>query len=185
MKKTLMTLCVVLAAAAVQARDETLINELDSWKLYTRVELNLSSIGDDSASMADLGIGWMLNDRLSFGPALAMSLRDTGGDEKGDIDRFDFWYAGLRGDYTFHSSKLVHASASLLAGGGSARVEDGDTNGFFVLEPALNGAVNIREDVELGLTLGYRFTDSANPGSYDDSDFRSLKLGVFVRVTEF
>lgn len=183
MKKILFTLLAALATTSVLAKDETLLTDLDIWKLYTRPELSITEIADSTTSIFEIGVGAQLNDKLALGPAFGVSLREIDTDD-GDIDRFDLWHAGLRADYTFHASKLYHASAALLIGGGSVKVQEFDTAGYFLVEPSVNGAANIWDDVELGITLGYRHTDGAETGDLDDGDFSGLKLGIFVRVTE-
>ena len=184
MKKILMTLLAALASTTVMAKDQTLLTEMDSWKMYTRPELFITEIGDEAAPFLDIGFGWMLNEKLSLGPVLAVCLNDIG-DDKGDIDRADLYYWGVRGDYTLQSSKLYHLSASLLVASGSVKVDGDGTNGFMVFEPAINGAVNVWEDVEIGLSLAYRMTDNINAGGSDEGDIRGLHLGIFARFTEF
>lgn len=189
MKKFLALLVAGLAATAVVARDETLIDESDAWMMYTRPELSLSDIGGHSATMGSLSVGWMLNDKLSLGPSVTFGLSDTRDDALGDIERFDVWYAGLRAEYTFYSYKLVHASASVLVGGGNASVSNysskDDNTGFAVVEPGVNVAVNAWDWVEIGVGIGYRWVDSISVGGYDEKDFEDWNIGVFARFTEF
>ena len=54
-----------------------------------------------------------------------------------------------------------------------------------VVEPSLNGAVNLWDWVELGLGVGYRFTDNIDVGGYSDHDFQDWNLSLFARFTEF
>lgn len=185
MKKLMAGLLVSLMAVSAFAKDETLIDETDLWKMYTRVEAGLTDINDENATLLSLSIGWILNDKLALGPSATVSFRDIETDE-GQIDSYDFWYGGLRAEYTVQASKLVHTSASILIGGGDLTVDDqDDTNGMLVIEPGLNVAVNAWDWVEVGVAVSYRFTDSVEVGGYDEGDIQGLNLGLFARFTEF
>jgi hypothetical protein len=192
MKKLLAGMLIGMLAVAAGAKDETLLDDSDTWQMYTRVELSVTDINGDSATLGSLGVGWMLNDKLSLGPSATFELSDTQDDHKGDLNSFDFWYAGLRTEYTLQSWKLAHASASLFVGLGNAQATDfsgsngGDeSDSFTVLEPGVNVAVNAWDWVELGAGVSYRYVSSMNVGGYDEKDFQDWNLGIFARFTEF
>lgn len=185
MKKVMAGLLVGLVAAAAMAKDATLFDEMDSWKMYTRPEVSLSDLNGENATLVSLSVGWMLNDKLSLGPSGTVLLRDVE-TNKGQIDSFDLWYAGLRAEYTLMAGDLLHASAAVILGGGDLTVEDrDDTNGFLVVEPSVNVAVNAWDWVEIGVGVGYRFTDSVEVGGYDEDDLQDWNLSLFARFTEF
>ena len=106
MKKFCAIALMGMAATAGLAKDETVLDDTDSWQMYTRPEITLTDIGGNTATLGSLSVGWMLNEKLSLGPSLTYSISDTRNDDKGDVERFDLWYAGVRAEYTLHASKL-------------------------------------------------------------------------------
>jgi hypothetical protein len=189
MKRILVGLLIGVAAVSVRANDQTLLDETDAWKMYTRPELSLTDIGGHTATLGSLSVGWMLNDKLSLGPSATVSLRAINDSDNGNIDRFDLWYAGLRAEYTIRSSDLVHASVSAFIGGGDMAVQlpgsRDDTGGLVVFEPGVNVGVNAWDWVELGVGVGYRFVESVHVGGYNGKDLEDWNLSVFARFTEF
>lgn len=188
MKKIMTGLALALMALTAGAKRDTLLDETDTWLMYTRPEVQLTELGDDMAVMGNLSIGWMLNDKLSIGPSVTMLVDDVDDSEKGNLNRFDLWYAGLRAEYTFSTWSLVHASASLTVGGGDASVTDygtDDDDSLFVVEPGVSIAVNTADWVELGVGLSYRYIDGGDVGGYDENDLGGFNLGFFARFTEF
>ena len=189
MKKLCAGLLMGMAAMSVIAKSESLIDDTDSWKMYTRPELSLTDIGGHSATLASLSVGWMLNDKLSLGPSGTATIRDVYDASKGDIQAFDLWYAGLRAEYTVQSWKLVHASASLFVGGGDVSITSGGSRdgktGLAVVEPGANVSINAWDWVEIGVGISYRFTDSLHAGGYGRKDLEDWNFGVFARFSEF
>ncbi len=185
MKKLFIGLLVSLAAMAAIAKNDTLVDETDTWKMYTRPELSLTDIGGHKTTMGSLSVGWMLNDKLSLGPSATTSLSAIDDTKQGDIASYGIWYAGLRAEYTIQSYKLVHASASVLVGGGEVKVKDVNQDNMLVVEPGVNVAVNVWDWVEIGIGASYRFTGGVNVGGYDEKDFQSWNMSVFARFSEF
>ena len=188
MKKTMTLLAVALVALTAGAKRETLLDDTDTWQMYTRPEIQFTELGSDTAVLGNLSVGWMLNDQLSVGPSVTMLVDDVRDEDRGDLNRFDLWYAGLRAEYTLSTWKLVHASASLTVAGGDASVsnygDEGDDS-LLVVEPGLSFAVNTADWVELGVGLSYRYVDGGAVGGYDENDLSGFSLGFFARFTEF
>lgn len=188
MKKFFAFALMGMAATAVLAKDDTLLDDTDVWQMYTRPELTLTDFGGNTATLGSLSVGWMLNDKLSIGPTVTYALSDTVDDDIGDVERFDLWYAGVRVEYTCKAWELAHASAAVVVGGGNVDVSNYGTDensGLMVVEPSVNVAVNAWDWVELGLGIGYRFTDDIEVGGYEGRDFQDWNLSVFARFTEF
>lgn len=188
MKMLMVAILAGLTAATAMAKEETLLSDSDSWQMYTRPEVSCTRIGGKTTALGSLSVGWMLNDKLSLGPTATANLSAIN-DDGGDIKRFDLWDAGLRAEYTLQASKLCHVSASLSVSGGNITVtapnDSEDSTGFIAIEPGVNAAINIWDTVEVGVGVGYRFTDGADVGSHDNNDFQNFTGSIFVRLTEF
>jgi hypothetical protein len=90
-------------------------------------------------------------------------------------------YGGLELEYITRPSALVHATVSLLLGGGEASYRSSSTTGgtvstqtltspVFVAEPGVHLEVNVTRWFRPGAGLGYRFVNGSDlPGTSDGS----------------
>ena len=187
MRWTWMAMLACIAATSVVAQEKrTLIDDEDVWKLYTRPSVKISEVGGDDAAIGELGIGTTMNDQLHIGAAADILFNDTVNPDTGDnIDRWDFWYAGLDLGYTFAPESLVHVTVNTIVGGGSVKVEGGDSEGFWIIEPGIAACINVSERVELGVGATYRFVSGADAPGLDDDELNEASGNIFFRVHEY
>lgn len=146
--------------------------------------VQVMDMGDDVAVFVGGRGGWIINHVLSIGGGgwgltnkVATSVTDTAG---GDT-RLNVGYGGVILEYTLRPYELVHYSASLLAGWGSAgygSLEAPDASDtFFVLEPAAGAELNVTEFFRLVLGVSWRFTQGLELEGFTDEDM-SQAAGV-------
>ncbi len=71
------------------------------------------------------------------------------------------WYGGIEFEYITRPRSLTHLSFSVLMGPGFAAWSNfGNRDLFFVLEPQLNGILNITPSLRVGLGASYRLVGS-------------------------
>jgi hypothetical protein len=181
-----------LTATAAFAKEQVLLTEDDTWKLYTTPELAVTDINGNTATLGGIGIGAILNDHLWFGGAARILVNDIKADEAGSVqmDQYDFWYAGLTVGYTFMPESLVHFSVGALVGGGQAQLDtsadnSAETEAFVIIEPGVNLMINVSETVEFGVGVSYRHCAGADIDALTDEDLSDITGTVFFRVTEF
>lgn len=192
MKRLLPLLVLTLLAATASAympEEETLLDETDTWNMYSKFGTSFSDIGNDSGFWGNVEVGSILNNKLALGLRASSLLQgvNPGFDGYSNPDKFDIFYGGLATEYTWWAEKLWHASFGFFVGGGQLRLNrtgsgDDDDVGMLVLEPALNVMVNLSPRSEIGLGLGYRYTD-INDSSFDDEDLSGLVGSLFLRLT--
>jgi hypothetical protein len=191
-----LVLFVVLAAACVLstfAQEKTLIDEDDTWNLYTRLDVNYSDLGADSGYLGGVRVGGLLNDRFGIGLAAFGLLQDLDAAPPGykALQSFDFFYGGAVGDYHFISGRLFHMSVGALAGVGRLNVEAAasrakDEIRFNIIEPQMSAFLHLTTTIDVGLGVGYRWVSLARDvGGYADDPFDGVVATFFLRFTEF
>ena len=71
------------------------------------------------------------------------------------------WYGGIEFEYITRPRSLTHLSFSVLMGPGFAAWSNfDDKDVFFVLEPGLNGILNITPSLRVGVGASYRLVGS-------------------------
>ena len=101
-------------------------------------------------------------------------------------------YGGFEMEYTNHTYRLVHMTASTLIGAGGITMRDenleqldDDAIAFFVFEPGVHAELNVTSFFRVAGGLSYRFTSGIDYGGFRDSDFSganavlTFKFGAF------
>ncbi len=186
--KVLLPLFALLVPPAVRAEDATVFSEADTWKLYTTPQASVTELGDQSTVLGGLGIGTILNDQWRFGLQVRTQLDEVTVERSGlTLSTWDYWDYGLDLGYIFAPASLVHVDAGLFLGGGKIEPDrdSSESTDFAVIEPSVAACLNLHETWELGLRLGWRWTDGLSIRSLDDDDADELVLTLFFRATQF
>ena len=190
-------------AVNVAAQEEQTIfkGEVESGGLFGGPVVKFTSINDQSAVMVGGRGGWVINHSFVIGgggygvvtevdaPAGVMP-------EEGPLD-IELGYGGFELEYIIRPNSLAHFSVYTFIGCGSARyVKDvgpvtesneqvGESDLVFVLEPALNGELNVTKWFRLNAGVSYRLVNGIDLEGLKDSDFSgmaatlTLKFGTF------
>ena len=195
MKKFCIALLALVSTFAVHAADKALLDEEDTWQLYTKLNYKYSQIGGDTAQYGGIEVGRLLNEDLGFSLGAYALLHDVENDndeENNDtIEAFSSWYGGLTVERFFSSSELFHPSLYLFAGGGILQFKDPvlreeqEEAAYALIEPGANFMVNINQTIEFGLGLGYRVAIGTDRTGFSDDDVNSYTINAFFRFTQF
>ena len=189
----LITLIFGQSAGAEDGRLNTLLNQDEIWKAHTQVELKHTEMKGDDAELAGLSIGWTMNDTWTIGPVGYVMFTDIEpqGSKDAIIDDLRLWYAGLRGEYTWHPDQIVHWNCHLLVGGGEAEANVGQASDrtkeesrFFIIEPGLNLVMRVYEFMEIGIGAGYSWIMDTDLDSVSDGDLSEFNGKIFIRLKE-
>ena len=174
------------------AAERTLLDEEDVWKLYTEPSVRVTDVNGNSATLAGIGIGAILNDQLSLGVEGNGLINDIKVDSAGDVivRSFDWWYAGATVGYTFFASDLVHLNISSLFGGGELHTHPDpalreESVAFAVIEPRAMAFINVTDTVEFGVGMSYRYINGFELDSVDDDNIDDIAWVASFRVSEF
>lgn len=163
---------------------------------YTRFD------GKDALVIGLYG-GWMINHRFMVGlGAYGLLNHPDGYNAAGETDHnneLQMGYGGLMLEYTFAGTKRIHASGSLLLGGGG--VSNGnyttrnygygsqwnaqDDSGFYVAQPSVNVEMNMTNWFRIAVGGGYRYVTGSKMSGISDKDMSApmanvtLKFGLF------
>ena len=174
------------------AAERTLLDEEDVWKLYTEPSVRVTDVNGNSATLAGIGIGAILNDQLSLGVEGNGLINDIKVDSAGDVivRSFDWWYAGATVGYTFFASDLVHLNISSLFGGGEMHTHPDpalreESVAFAVIEPRAMAFINVTDTVEFGVGMSYRYINGFELDAIDDDNIDDIAWVASFRVSEF
>jgi hypothetical protein len=103
---------------------------------------------------------------------------------EGGEQSLDMWYGGAELEFISGWSQVYHITFLTLVGGGSLGL-DGESDGIWVAEPALNIEINVTPYMRLNFGGGYRFVFGVDIPDLENRDLSqflgqvSLKFGAF------
>jgi hypothetical protein len=183
--KRLLTIAVLLALASpALAQERTLIRGgFDSGGFGAPV-VKFSQIDGEFALFVGGRGGWIINHTFVLGGGgygLANDI-DTNDDGVRDLE---LGYGGLELEYINSSNNLIHFTAYLLVGGGGLSGTAAIEEAVFVLEPALNGELNVTDYFRLQAGAGYRWVSGVNSPGVDGSDLSAFYAQVTLKFGTF
>lgn len=188
--KKLLLLGVLLFSIPAFAQEETLIGQEFESGGFGGPVMKITGMGGSAAIVTGARGGWIINHQFSIGGGIYGSQTDVAAN---DSLNFDIDYLGLELEYVHNPNKLFHWSAYTLIGWGDANFKhksdaidyDIDDENFFIIEPAINGEMNVATFFRLGAGLSYRYVVGVNRLGLSDADVRGLtflltfKFGTF------
>jgi hypothetical protein len=186
MIKYLWVLAALFAAsmpALAQQEEETLVaGDFHSGGFGAAV-VKFGEVADDFAVFAGGRGGWIINHTFVLGGGgygLANDV-DLDGDGVRDIE---FGYGGLELEYINSSDNLLHFTIYMLIGGGGISTNIGE-DGVFVLEPTLNGELNVTTYFRINAGVGYRWVSGVDTPGLSSSNMSSLMGMVALKFGAF
>lgn len=183
------------------AQEETLLTgDMESGGFGAPV-LKYTSINGQNTLMIGGRGGWIINHSFVIGaggygtatevdaPAGVYPMEDP-------LD-LHFGYGGFELEYIFNPLALGHFSIYLLIGGGSSNFardlghynEDnhmiGEDDFVFVVEPAVNGELNITDWFHLSAGVSYRFVTGVEQERLENSDFSGITGNLTFKFGSF
>jgi hypothetical protein len=143
MKRLLFFVALLAWSSPALAQEETLVSEEFHSGGFGAPVVKFSQVLDEFAIFAGGRGGWIINHTFVLGGGgygLANDIRFSGSLTGRDIE---FGYGGLELEYINSSHKLLHFTIYLLVGGGGLSGNIVQEESVFVLEPALNGELNV------------------------------------------
>ncbi|MGE5437812.1 MAG: hypothetical protein ACM3O3_11335 [Syntrophothermus sp.] len=204
--KKIVILLVLLTAFAVSAQEqETLIKGGIESGGFGAPSIKFTSINDEFGIFLGGYGGWLINHQFLIGgggyglvtkhnaaPIVESTLNN------GNDLYLHMGYGGLVLGYFFTPEKIFHICTSLLVGAGGAGYSrnygmddnnyDNDrmtTDGFFVLEPTIQGELNVTTFFRIGVGISYRYISGTNLMNISNSELSGpsavldLKFGKF------
>ncbi len=152
--------------------------------------LKLTGMGGSAAVVSGARGGWIINHQYIIGGGIYSSQTDMAAN---DSLNFDMEYLGIELEYVHNPGELFHWSASTLIGWGdvnfhhksSAKDYDIDNENFFIIEPAVNGEVNVATFFRLGAGLSYRYVAGVDRLGLSDVDIRGLTFLLTFKFGKF
>lgn len=185
MKPFLLLAGLLVCAGPAFGQERTLVSEDFHSGGFGGPVVKFSEVVDKFAVFAGGRGGWIINHAFVIGGGgygLANDIRLGDSQIGRDIE---FGYGGVELEYINSSDDLVHFSVYLLIGAGGISGTVVEDESVFVLEPALNGELNITKFFRLNGGVGYRWVSGVDNPGYDDNDFTALYGQVTAKFGSF
>ncbi len=197
MQRIVAFLFLLCLAHAAHAQQETLLGKGIEHGGFGAPVWKITGVGGDVVPISGARGGWIINHTFIIGygtygmngevdaPSLA---RQTYARPNLDLD---FRYRGLEFEYINNWDKLFHWGIYTLVGGGSANFTDPNDDDFdtddnlFVLEPAVNGTLNITRWFRATAQASYRFVGDVDLVGVDSGDLGGPALALELRFGRF
>jgi len=85
--------------------------------------------------------------------------------------QYEMKFNGFNLGFTPQSHKAIHPRMNFLTGGGKIKLDDGNSDRVFILQPSAGVELNVFRWFRLGLEGGYRFVSDTDFSNLDGSDF--------------
>jgi len=183
------------------AQEQTLIKDEGEKGGFGAPVVKFTSISGQSAVMVGGRGGWIRNHCWVFGGGGYQIVNEIDAavgvlPGEGPLD-IEFGYGGFELEYVFHPMSLTHFSLYTLLGAGDIHyVRDvgsvsesnqttGESDFVFVVEPAVNGELNVISWCRLNCGLSYRLVMDVEQVGLDNSDFSGLTATITLKFGKF
>lgn len=181
----LLAMVAALPTTAQAQRDQTLLGRRGASSVggFGGPVVKISRLAGADAVFSGGRGGVILNRRLAIGGGgyalTSENIRTDFRFDDGSRPALQLAYGGIEFEYITRSRELLHATFSVLLGGGAASYRSTQTSGgtvatrtlesnVFVAEPAANLELNVTRWFRPGLGVGYRYVNGSDlPGTTD------------------
>jgi hypothetical protein len=195
MKNLILILLVTLVSCPAMAEDETLLSgEIESGG-YGGPLCEIGHINGEAGVFVGGQGGWIINHRFVLGGKGYGLVSNVEIEDSRNL-RLEFGCGGALLEYIIAPNRLLHLSLHSMIGAGGVRyaVEDYtddydpvnySDDAFFVLEPGINGILNVTKYFRIGAGATYRYVSGVRYEDLTNSDLSGvsakilLKFGVF------
>jgi hypothetical protein len=184
------------------ADEETLLSGQIEHGGFGGPVVKFTELKDEFAVLVGGRGGWLINHTFSIGGG-GYALVNQSIDERVLSPETTIFmtmgYGGLELEYIANSNNLVHMTLSALVGGGgidymmksrhghwdeSDYLAD-DADAFFVVEPAINGELNVLKYFRVDVGLSYRFISGIETDGISDNDLSGLAGNIALKFGKF
>ncbi len=186
---------------SVQAQEEeTLIGSGFESGGYGGPVVKFTNFNGEFAVMVGGYGGWLINHSFMLGGGgygivteHRVSLPGTNGAE---LKQFEFGYGGGMLEYIFSPKSVLHSSVALFVGAGEVSVRhhgdefwsdgyEGQKDGVFVLEPAVNVEVNVTSFFRVNAGGSYRLVNGVSMFGLTNKDLSGPSLNLAFKFGSF
>lgn len=183
--KRLLAIAVLLASASpTLAQERTLIRGGFESGGFGAPVVKFSQLDGEFALFVGGRGGWIINHTFVVGGGGYGLVNDIDTNDDGVRD-LEFGYGGLELEYVNSSDELIHFTVYLLIGGGGLSGTTVNEESVFVLEPALNGELNVTDYFRLHAGAGFRWVSGVDSPGLDSSDLSAFYAQVTLKFGTF
>lgn len=192
MRKVLIALLVMLIAGnAFAIKRRSLVDHGPRIGWYVAPGIKVGEVADVTKVFAGVRGGMTINRTIYLGAAIYGLPKDDDDEccwHRYRRDWLELGYGGLEVGVISPLNKVSTLSVGMLIGGGAVadhRYDDYRDYGFFVVEPSLELAFKLTQNLQLGVGAGYRFVDDLHYFRLTNDDLRGPTFNLNVTFGRF
>lgn len=183
----------LVACTATYAQEETLVGSGFESGGFGAPVVKITPIRGNAGVFAGVRGGWIINHTFVLGGGgyglvtdITAATPGPGGEPYLNVS-----YGGLELEYIRHWDRLAHFSFGTLVGGGVVGTRlangsnSGDTRSFFVMEPWVDGNLNVTDFFRVSAGISYRWVAGGHSPAASDGDLSGIALNLLLRFGSF
>ena len=186
----------MVVTSVAMAQEETLISGTLESGGFGGPVVKFSQVKNEFAVFVGGYGGWLINHSLligggGYGLVNDIEVKEIVADQKTYLN---LGYGGFMLEYFTSPQKLFHFSFQTLIGAGGVSYRDrdggqvyanGNDDGFFVAEPAVNVVLNVTHGFRIGLGASYRYINGVDLPEYKGSDLSGATVHASFMFGKF
>ena len=200
MRCVAVVVALLVSATNVAAQEQTLFKGGEMGGFGGPV-VKFTTVNDRGVVMVGGRGGWIIGHSLMLGGGGYGVVTEVDAPEQvlpgnGPLD-IQFGYGGFELEYIVHPNSLGHFSVGTLIGGGDTHfVRDvgpvtkstqtvGESDGVFVMEPAVNAELNVTPWFRLNAGASYRWVSGIDQAGLKNGDFSGMTGTLILKFGKF
>jgi len=190
---TMLAVCILLAGN-LPGQEETLISDHFESGFFGGPAWKGTLMNGRAALLTGGRGGWIINRTFVIGGGGYNSMWDVKTDRtsiNGKPLYLGMEYGGLELEYINRSGRMIHYTVYSLFGSGRIRLRehdpnrDSETDGFLVLDSAVNAEINVSRWFRLGLGCGWRLIYGIEAGGLGNGDIGGPSAALTLKFGKF
>lgn len=195
MKKKIIGLIILFSLVILQvAHADSLFSSGSLSGVFGGPLVKYTKINNEDALILGARGGWAFNSTFSVGGGAYGIMNDIPiNASQPDTNFINLGYGGIIVEYIGMTDNIIHWQANLLIGTGVVGIRNGNDTGkndmIFILEPCIEGVVNITASIRASAGLSYRIVSGVDSDNFDGhlrkNDLSNFTLGLSVMFGSF
>jgi hypothetical protein len=176
MKKLIFIFLILVFTAGASSQEQTLVGDKIESGGFGGMVFKATNINGQSAMFVGGRGGWIINHSFAFGGGgygLVTNVNINSHDASQGTTNLEMSYGGMDFEYILSSNDLIHFSAGLLLGSGNIS-DKYEHDPFFVLEPSMQGNLNVTHFFRIAAGASYRYVSSVKSVIVTNADLSGL-----------
>lgn len=193
-KKIISFVFVLVFMFSIYAHAESLFSSGSLSGVFGGPIAKYTKINNEDALIVGARGGWVFNSMFSVGGGAYGLMNDIPiNAAQPDTNFINLGYGGIILEYIGMSDNIIHWQVNTLIGTGVVSTRNGNDTGkndmIFILEPGIDGVLNISSTIRINAGISYRYISGIDPNNFSGylakNDLSNLSVGLAVMFGSF